>query len=206
MSTNTLVFSHGYYRDAWMLRHADSNATENNSVLKTLRMKHDFSVKDFMGIQKDSLVMERLTSSPRILNMHGHCSTSMLVQPIPFEVEEYIVPGDGMMSQKELDKYDDVKPMNSFTVAEKLEMALEMAESIADLHGYKGGVIVHDDVQLCQWLRGENGHLILGDFNRAEVMDWNSQNKSYCKYKNGYVYGNVSTQLELQFVRFSALY
>ena len=67
-----------------------------------------------------------------------------------------------------------------------------MAESIADLHGFVDGVIVHDDVQLCQWLQTMDGTLKLGDFNRAEVMEYNDQKKEYCKYNNGDCYGNVS--------------
>lgn len=191
---DSYFFGHGYYRDAWMLKHVDSKDTDksNDSVLKTLRYVHDFSIKDYFGIQKDALVMERLTSSPRILNMFGHCSMSMLVQPMPYEVEAHVVPGNGMIKQAELDEFEDVKPMNNFNVSEKLGIALEMAESLADLHGYKSGVIVHDDVQLCQWLRGHDNKLVLGDFNRAEVMEWNTKDERFCKYKNGYVYGNVS--------------
>lgn len=34
---------------------------------------------------------------------------------------------------------------------------------------------VHDDVQLCQWLRTRDGKLKLGDFNRAEVMDFDRE-------------------------------
>ena len=51
---------------------------------------------------------------------------------------------------------------------------------------------VHDDVQLCQWLRNYDGKLKLGDFNRAEIMDYNEKKKEYCVYNNGACYGNVS--------------
>jgi hypothetical protein len=68
-----------------------------------------------------------------------------------------------------------------------------MAESIADLHGYPEGVVVHDDIQLCQWLEHSDGRIKLGDFNRAEMMEWNDTDNSYCKYENGEVNGNVST-------------
>ena len=122
-------------------------------------------------------------------------------------------------------------------------MALSMAESLADLHGFRDGVMwvlllqekwmliiqtagnmsslykwllysllivsmffpypssdiyrywkyrVHDDVQLCQWLRTKDGRLKLGDFNRAEVMEFNLKKKEYCRYYNGHCYGNVS--------------
>lgn len=64
-------------------------------------------------------------------------------------------------------------------------MALQMAESIADLHGFKDGVIVHDDIQLCQWLRNRDGKLKLGDFNRARVLQWDRRKQKYCPYNNG---------------------
>lgn len=51
---------------------------------------------------------------------------------------------------------------------------------------------VHDDVQLCQWLRTKQGTLKLGDFNRAEIMDYNIEKNEYCRYNNGKAYGNVS--------------
>lgn len=52
---------------------------------------------------------------------------------------------------------------------------------------------VHDDVQLCQWLRKPNGQLTLGDFNRAEIMFYDREEEEYCKYYNGLGYGDVST-------------
>lgn len=147
------------------------------------------------GIQRDAIVMERLTNSPRIVDVYGYCATSTIVEAMSSEVEEFVIPGNGMAKQKELDRLSDVHPMNNFTIKEKLDIALEMAESLADLHGYEGGVIVHDDVQLCQWLEHEDGRLKLGDFNRAEMMEYDEENQTYCKYDNGYVNGNVSIAL-----------
>jgi hypothetical protein len=51
--------------------------------------------------------------------------------------------------------------------------------------GSGGGVIVHDDVQMCQWLRTPNGRLKLGDFNRARIMSWDLLKGEYCKFNNG---------------------
>jgi hypothetical protein len=51
---------------------------------------------------------------------------------------------------------------------------------------------VHDDVQLCQWLRKKDGKLKLGDFNRADIMTFNEEEGEYCKYNNGQGFGNVS--------------
>lgn len=59
--------------------------------------------------------------------------------------------------------------MNELPPTTKLEWSLDMAESVALLHNHKRGVIVHDDIQLSQFLISEDGHLKGGDFNRAEV-------------------------------------
>jgi hypothetical protein len=50
---------------------------------------------------------------------------------------------------------------------------------------------VHDDVQLCQWLQKREGRLKLGDFNRAEIMDFDEEEMEYCPYYNGGAFGNV---------------
>ena len=113
--------------------------------------------------------MERLSGSPRIVDLYGHCGSSVserskialmyqgllegetnfgmliglyqvIVEAIPFEVEEYIVP-NGYIKQVDLQDADEVKPQNSYNAAEKLGMALEMAESLADLHGFPDGVM-----------------------------------------------------------------
>lgn len=175
-----------------MLKHV---STDENVILKTMRAKREVDVERMKEMQRDAIIMERLTSSPRIVDIFGYCGTSSIVETLPYELEEYIVPGDGMAKQKDLDQYDDVHPMNHYTIEEKLYIALKMAESIADLHGFEGGVIVHDDVQLCQWLVDPQGNIKLGDFNRGEMMEWNERKKAYCKHENGYVNGNVSMRV-----------
>lgn len=140
---------------------------------------------------QDALIMERLSGSPRIVDIYGHCGSSVMVESLPHEVQEKIVAGGGWIKHEDLNESDDVDIQNNYTIPEKLNLALEMAESIADLHGFKDGVIVHDDIQLCQWLRNDDGKLRLGDFNRARVLAWNEEKQEYCKYENGRGYGNV---------------
>eukprot|EP00521_Asterionellopsis_glacialis_P014410 CAMPEP_0195305116 /NCGR_PEP_ID=MMETSP0707-20130614/35702_1 /TAXON_ID=33640 /ORGANISM="Asterionellopsis glacialis, Strain CCMP134" /LENGTH=420 /DNA_ID=CAMNT_0040369143 /DNA_START=307 /DNA_END=1569 /DNA_ORIENTATION=- len=190
---DSYYFNHGYYRDVWSIT---SKTRNEGMVLKQLRWKYKTGAHYFLNVQRDALIMERMTSSPRIINMYGHCSTSVAVEPIAYEVEEYIVPGSGYIAQENLHDSKDVDPKNEYTPMEKLEMALAMAESLADLHGYEGGVIVHDDVQLCQWLRTRDDKLVLGDFNRAEVMEWNEHKQEYCRYQNGEGYGNYRSPEE----------
>jgi serine/threonine protein kinase len=71
--------------------------------------------------------------------------------------------------------------------------------TVAALHNFPGGVIVHDDIQLCQYLWTEEDGIgvKLNDFNRAEIMLWDEQAQKYCKYKNGRGHGDVSNLLIL---------
>ena len=130
-------------------------------------------------IRIDAMVMELLHKSNRILNVFGHCSTSVFVplmdgQPLP----EMIVT------------------KNALSPLSKLHIAIEMAKSIADLHGFKHGPIVHGDVQYLQWLLNKNNEVILIDFNRAEPMLWDDVNEEYCKYATGQGIGNVRSPEE----------
>jgi hypothetical protein len=58
---------------------------------------------------------------------------------MPHEVEEVIIHGNGMAKQRNLPK--ELNPLNHYTVEEKLDIALAMAESLADLHGFRDGVM-----------------------------------------------------------------
>lgn len=110
-------------------------------MMKMSRYSFDNKIGLFHSTLRDVLVMERLTASPRIVDAYAHCGTTVLVEAIPLELEEYVVPGEGYIKQEELHDEADVKPMNNFTIEEKLHMTLEMAESLADLHGFKDGVM-----------------------------------------------------------------
>jgi serine/threonine protein kinase len=52
------------------------------------------------------------------------------------------------------------------------------------------GIIVHDDIQLSQFLITKEGTLKLNDFNRAETMLYSDEEQVYCRYKNGAGHGN----------------
>jgi serine/threonine protein kinase len=177
--------SRGYYRDVWA--NMKPAVDKSKTILKTMRYEYDFNYRDHYNVNREALVMERLTTANNIIDLYGHCGTSVLVEAIPFEVEDYVIPGTGYLKQGEVRD----EPPNPFSPLEKLEMAVEMAESIAVLHGFKDGVIVHNDIQLRQWMRTREGRLKLGDFNRAKVLDWNLKKQQYCKFSNGAAFGNV---------------
>lgn len=77
---------------------------------------------------------------------------------------------------------------------EKLEISKQMAEAVADLHGFSGGVMVHQDIQLSQFLFNKDKSLVkLNDFNRAEFLLWDEEEEKYCLYHEGPGIGDVSS-------------
>ena len=139
----------GSFRYSWLFRQGDE---QEQMILKAVRWYNPFDYKYFAGMNNEALVMERLTGSPRIVDIYGHCGLSIMAENMVEEVTKDIVPGSeinwaryGYMKQEKLDALQqfDVHPINNLTNEEKLNLAIVMAESIADIHGYSGGVIVH---------------------------------------------------------------
>merc|ERR1711862_1073968 len=101
---------------------------------------------------------------------------------------------------------------NFFTPIQKLYIALDLALPIYHLHQFNNNTtttkeednkneeenvvvvrIVHNDIQLSQYLYTKNNNIKLNDFNRAEILFiQNNNKKNYCTFYNGKVYGRVS--------------
>ncbi len=75
-------------------------------------------------IRIDAMVMELLSDSDRTVDLYGHCSTSVSV--------EFLSP------RHHFSLSTLIETPNALTPNGKLQIALTMAESIADLHGNKG--------------------------------------------------------------------
>jgi len=161
-------------------------------VIKVPRRDQQFDYENFEYARMDALVMERLTSSPRIVDIYGYCGFTVVTEGVQNEVQSHVIYGSGYINPSDLNDTKTMRSLSPYTPRQKLHMALSMAEALADLHGFRDGVIVHDDIQLCQYLITEDGRMKLNDFNRAEVMLWDIDEEEYCKYYNGYVYGNGS--------------
>jgi len=185
----------GHYRAAWLVH---QEAADETLVLKQLRMPEDDDDTDhtvnrssLAKVQKDAIVMERLTASPYIVDAFGLCGTSIFSEVMPNEVADLIIPGDGYAEQEELDGQPSVVSGNNYTIAEKLDMAIDMTQALAAIHGFKEGVILHGDVHPVQWLRSPEGFLKLNDFNGAEILPWNPKEQRSCKTNRGRWGGNV---------------
>jgi hypothetical protein len=157
-----------------------------------------FEFDEYEFNRMDGIVAERLSSAnrPVIVDIYGFCGLSQIAEPMPTGDLSMIATPLGAyrrpIAQIQLNDTERLDPMNTLKPSEKLLYALEMAESIALLHGHKGGVIVHDDIHLGQFLLKPDNHLKLNDFNRAEIMLWNEKDRDYCPYRNNPGHGDVS--------------
>ena len=117
------------------------------SSIAYLFNRRNLNFEDMEYTRVDATVAERLSSSPHIYDIYGHCGIGIMSEWFPFgDMEEISIDFENYpetskiwedMKKEELVVYNDIKGN------EKLKAALNMAEAIATLHGYSGGVIVH---------------------------------------------------------------
>jgi len=169
--------SSGSYRDAFY-----STNQQDDSVLKLGSFKYQNYNDELMEmIRVDAMVIDFMSNSDRIVQIYGHCGTSVSV-PYINGPSSYILENSDL-------KIDPTT---------KLKIALRMAKSIAELHGWMDGPIVHGDIQFVQWLLDENGDVILSDFNRAEKLLWDDERQQFCKFYTGGGVGNVRSPEEFK--------
>ncbi|KAG7346821.1 hypothetical protein IV203_005890 [Nitzschia inconspicua] len=138
--------------------------------------------RDLYWMRMDAVVAERLTASPRIYDIYGYCGLSILSELFRHgNIEDVLYP----YYDSDDDSSDDVGvAANDLLPRQKLKLALNLAEAVADLHGYSGGAIAHQDLAPTQFMWSKDRSMVkLNDFNRAEIMLWNDSSGRYCNYK-----------------------
>lgn len=187
------LYSKGAFRQTWL----QQDPSQKTYVLKQPLMpeeendiNHTPSSISFYKTNQDARIMERLTASPRIVDMYAHCGLSIASEAmLGGEISSWIVPGTGLSTQSDAEGAN-FGPRNNLTASEKLTVALEMANALADLHG-SPGLIVHGDVHPVQWLQAADGTIKLNDFNNAELLDFDLGYGDYCKKDRGVWGGKV---------------
>ena len=121
-------------------------------VLKKYRWAADYDYRDLEFMRMDALVSE-IFSGPnsKMVDIYGFCGLGIISEGMPGDdLEDVATPlfADSENEEEDvvLNDKTNVDPKNDLTPTQKLVYSLEMAEALQELHGYKGGVIVHDDV------------------------------------------------------------
>ena len=132
----SLLSSSGNWRLAWELWDRPQSGWskvvgghEDSVVLKTFKYEHNMEDAFFEFNRVDAISMERLTSSPYVMNIYGFCGMSVVT---------------GYAGETVSDIVDSINPLG------KLFMARLIAKGLSDIHGIDGGgkdvSLVHNDV------------------------------------------------------------
>jgi len=177
----------GYWRDIWAVDPRASVTTEP-IVLKIMRSEHDDNTRNFDRHRRDALVMERLTSSPNIVDIYGYCGNSMLTEYIPTTILDIIF--------RHFKKSNVTVVPTRETAVGRLRLALDAARSIQAIHEIPGGPIVHADVSVSQFLVRDNGIVALNDFNRCRFMEHDNRTGKLCSFRISTAPGNFRSPEE----------
>jgi serine/threonine protein kinase len=130
-------------------------------------MEHAFEEGYFENNRVDAIAMERLTSSPYVINMFGYCGMSV--------VTEYAGQNVGQVADK-------LNPL------EKLELAKMIAQGVADIHGIDDRVsLVHNDLNFANiFIGNKHGRPLINDFNIAVLMMKRNETGEACTFTSHY--------------------
>lgn len=142
--------SSGLWRSVWAV---DPRLGEP-VVIKMMKQQHDVTDRNLDRHRRDALVMERLTSSPYVVDIHGFCGNSVLTEYIGLSLEDVIT-------------LNMTTPATRLTPEGRLRLALDSAKGLQALHDVEGGPIVHADIQAKQFLVDPRGRVKVNDFNRC---------------------------------------
>jgi hypothetical protein len=155
-----------------------STTDDENVVLKLFRIgkeaMYDFSASAYERHRVEAVVSERLTASPYILNMYGHCGLTTIHERAQTTLTNHLL----RIQEQEQEQQVEHSNIGILSLATKIRYSYQLASALADLHGmdYPSGTnatVVHRDVKTDNILIANDGTLKLNDFNDAVLLNWN---------------------------------
>lgn len=154
--SSELVSLQGSWRSVWTV---PSGEGDGKVVLKMLKFeKREFDHESYAYHTVDARVMERLTSSPYVVDIYGFCGQSVLT--------EYATGNARMLLKSP-----------RFSNRERLKLAYSLVRALEDLHSVdypesSNATIGHNDINIANAV-DVDGQIKLNDFNLAVLMRWN---------------------------------
>jgi len=172
-SEMSLLSSKGNWRDAWELWDRPQSGWskivgghEETVVLKTFKYEHNMEDAFFEFNRVDAISMERLTSSPYVMDIYGFCGMSVVTAYAGETVTDIV---------------DSINPLG------KLFMARLIAKGLSDIHGIDGGgknvSLIHNDINYANIMVGGSRRLPkFNDFNIAVLQMRNKKTGKSCPF------------------------
>jgi hypothetical protein len=164
----------GFWRDVWSI---PEEITNQYRVLKTIRLEHEMTPRNFERHRRDAMAMERLSSSPLVVDIYAFCGNS--------GVFEFADGGD--LSDTLWPKQQAKRVTNSLSKKKKLRIATQITSALAAVHNFDRegrASVAHADISLNQFIK-INGRFKLNDFNRARFLRWNLKHDRMCTFHVG---------------------
>ena len=145
---------------------------ESKFVYKTIKYSMDVDIYKVEEQRRDSLVMERTTSSNFIPDIYGYCSVAVLMDFMPEgSMHDYIKGARATTGGR-----------STLSPVDRLKLAIHITTSVADLHTIDNTPlpsIFHNDICCHQYLF-QNGIFKLNDFNYARAIYKNKETNESC--------------------------
>jgi serine/threonine protein kinase len=187
---NLVMLGQGWFRHTWRL---DIGSTNENVVIKTLRLEREFYDEFYDLHRRDAVAMERLTHSPFIMNIYGYCGQSALNELADF--------GDGNLASLEKVNRQMRGSHDPDSFLLKLQLATSVAVGVAHIHELDGDddddnededdgkwrrrpSLVHYDLNPRNVAIVRNGKPKINDFNIAEFLHWNPKTNETCGFSS----------------------
>lgn len=181
------MINNGYWRDVWKVRTMNSatntRESDNYTVLKTMRYRHDYTERNFDRHRRDAVAMERLTGKEDVVDIYGYCGNSGIFQ--------YSQDGDvyGMIwgtTHKTTENENILySPYKALQTAEQISSGIAAAHTF-DYNAYNDdemnndagnyAKMAHTDITPTQFVM-INGRYRLNDFNRCRFIRWDTEQK-----------------------------
>jgi hypothetical protein len=70
------MIGYGFWRDVWIVNGPSATTSADTAIFKTMRWIHDYTPRNYDRMRRDAVAMERLSSSPFIVDLYAYCGTS----------------------------------------------------------------------------------------------------------------------------------
>ena len=174
LSTMRFVNSGGS-RSAFELKE-EFDGISNKFIYKSVKFYREISPRGQEEQRKDGLLLERMSSSPFIPDIHGYCSLAVMMDFMPEGSMHDYIKGARLAGGSTLSPVD------------RLKIVIQIAGSVAALHSIDNTEqpsFFHNDLCCHQYLF-QDGIFKLNDFNYARPIYMNKNKNERCTMNGGF--------------------
>jgi serine/threonine protein kinase len=164
--------SSGMWRDVWSVTPRwvpglSYICNKERAVLKMIKQEHDVNFRNLDRHRRDAMVMERLTLSPNVVSIYGHCGNTVLTEMGAQTLESVLFAGGSGRAAVSQSTFSPRCRQWTCRVAPQVD----------------GGPVIHADITAKQFLVDFEGTVKLNDFNRCRLMPHNNVTNEKCRIR-----------------------